>query len=172
MKTALAFILVAALVLPGCASTPTGRTEFQRLADLEQATLKGRYPWTQFYVDAIGIIDTLETGPFLQEMRRHYSEMLFYSRAWDAGKINKDGFMLIQKNLLSKAIATLNTLPRPQAMLIGERQRAAADDWVVPLLTMGALIGGAANALQPPRRAPMVNCVSSQMGAFVNTTCN
>jgi PBP1b-binding outer membrane lipoprotein LpoB len=164
-----ALVLCVALAVTGCASAPTGRSEFQRLAALESKTMRGGYPWTQFYDEAIGIIDTLEPDPFLAEMRRHYLEMLGYSRASDSGKITFDEFLLIQKNLLDKTIAKLNTMPRPNAMLMGERQQVSNDAWIAPLVILGATLGGA--ALAQPRAPAMVTCTTSKVGVYLSTAC-
>jgi hypothetical protein len=168
MRSALVCLAVAASAV-GCASAPTGRSEYQRLSALEQKTMSGGYPWSSFYREAVGVIDAMEPDPFLFELRAHYAEMLTYSTAMDSGKITFDEFALLQRRQFADALARLNRIPKPATRLRGETQEASGD-WLAPLVTLGAIVGGAAAgaSMSRPRQT---NCTSSAVGRTVQTTC-
>lgn len=170
MKKSIAALAFCAL--SGCASTPTGVETINQLRNLENATEAGQFQWSYFYPRAISTISSLEPAEWLSILKEHYVEMRPYADALSEGKITQAEFNLLRERSLKTYQPRFQAAQKSVPMLIGERQRAAQQsDMAAAVGIIGGALLGASLARTAPLPAPIVNCTSSQMGRYVNTTC-
>ena len=163
-----------AVLLAGCAPGPTGVGEMRRLQSLEAATERGEVPWVSFYINAVTTIDSMQPSPWLAILRARYTEMTSYAQAFKDGKISAQEFLAIRDKSLSEYRPKFQAAYKTTPMLIGENERKATDaaTWEAIGVLGGVLIGASlANQASPPPR-PAINCISTQSGRNINTTCN
>lgn len=161
---------IVCAVLTGCASGPTGHSVFTNMANMEEQARQGHLPWVAYYQQAIQAIDLLIPDPFLRALRAHYVEMRPFAQAFADGKINGEEFMLILDFKQKEVRPVLASAQRNPPRLYNETQGATASDVSAILSAISLGLSAAALAVPPPPPRP-INCVTSQMGAFINTHC-
>lgn len=166
-------VILAVVLLAGCAATPTGVDEIRHLQMAEVAAERGEYTWAYFYPRGIASINALEPAPWLDLLRQHYTDMNPYAQALEAGKINRDEFALIREQSLKEYRPKFAAAQKTTPYLIGERRQQASggSEWAGLAIIGGALLGAAIGSAAPPPPPRSLNCVTSQMGAFINTRC-
>lgn len=165
-----AIALAACLFVSACASGPTGHSVFTNMANMEEQARQGQLPWVTYYQQAIQAIDLLVPDPFLRTLRSHYVEMRPFAQAFADGKINGEEFMLILDFKQREVRPVLEAAQRNPPRLYNESQGATASDVSAILSAISLGLSAAALAVPPPPPRP-INCVTSQMGAFINTHC-
>lgn len=163
-------ICLACVATVGCASGPTGHAVFTNVANMEERARQGQVPWVTYYQESIQAIDLLVPDPFLRALRAHYVEMRPFAQAFADGKINGEEFMLILDFKQREARPILEAAPRNPPRLYNEPSGATSSDVSDILSAISLGLSAAALAAPPPPPRP-VNCVTSQMGAFINTHC-
>lgn len=158
------------IVLAGCASSPTGHAVFTNMANQEELARQGQLPWVTYYNQAIQAIDLLVPDPFLRTLRAHYVEMRPFAQAFADGKINAEEFMLILDFKQKEIRPILEASHRNPPKLYNESNGMTSSDVSAILSAISLGVSAAALYAPPPPPRP-VNCVTSQMGAFINTHC-
>lgn len=158
------------VLLIGCGSTQTGQSAFTNMANLEAQARQGQLPWVTYYNQAIQTIDLLVPDPFLRVLRAHYVEMRPFAQAFADGKINGEEFMLILDFKQKEVRPVLEASHRNPPKLYNESSGMTSSDVSAILSAISLGVSAAALYAPPPPPRP-VNCVTSQMGAFINTQC-
>lgn len=163
-------VFALCFALSGCATGPTGESLMSAMVEKEKVAMRGDVAWSTFYADAIRSIDQLRPDPFLMTLREHYADMLPYAAAFTEGRIDAEDFLAIQTWKQDQVRPKLAAAPRYEPRLINESASTASNAGAI----LGAILLGAgvaaAVAAPPPRAAP-VNCVTSQTGRYINTSC-